>query len=170
MDDKNAPTRASLLQCPLCYFNGKLEVIAHYPPDALMEEASAYLVLAKNSPNGNDYLVIPATHAETEDELPDDFTAACKYLRQFIVWIKWAVAERKDRTEAGYHTGTNYGASAGQTVWHVHQWYSLTPRGYHVSGIATYTHNDVRCQDELGMSLQELLNASATEVPDFAAP
>ena len=146
--------------CPLCFANGKLEVVAHYPPDAPLAMAAAYLVLAKGSPNGDDYLVIPADHLESEDDLPDDFTAACKYLRRFIPWIKEVTADPKNRNAASYHVGTNYGASSGQTLQHVHQWYVRTPAGYLVFGIATYAHLEVMCENSQGMGLAEFLDSN----------
>lgn len=147
--------------CPLCYANRKLAVLAHYPSDRPMEEATAYLVLAKGSPNGDDYLIIPAAHAESEGDLPDDFTAACKYLRYFIPWMEEATKDPRNPDAAGYHTGTNYGASAGQTRPHVHQWYSRVPAGHYVPGIATQTHYDVECRNATGCGRQAFLEASA---------
>lgn len=107
--------------CPLCFANGKLKVIAHYQPEENARTATAYLILAKDSPNGNDYLVIPANHACREDDLPDNFTAACKYLRWFIPWMKAASRSPESAEAAGHHDGINYGRAAGQTLLHVHK-------------------------------------------------
>lgn len=152
--------------CPLCHANGKLVVVAHYPPELQESEASAYLVLAKNSPNGNDYLVVPGNHAGCEQELPDDFTAACKYLSRFIPWMAEATADPASPNVAGYHTGTNWGASAGATiVGHGHQWYSLVPAGYYVPGIATQTQRDVKCQNVTGQSRDTLMEGMLNNTP-----
>lgn len=147
--------------CPLCHGNGKLAVVAHYPSDRPVEEAIAYLVLAKDSPNGDDYLVIPAAHVESEGDLPDDFTVGCKYLRRFIPWMEEATKDPFNPAAAGYHTGTNYGVSAGQKLPHAHQWYSRVPAGHHVVGIATQTHYDVVCRNVTGKDRQAFLEASA---------
>lgn len=168
MEAKYTSPHKAIEGCPLCVKNGQLEVIAHYPPNVPVEAATALLVLAKGS--YDDYLVVPGKHSETEDDLPNDFTVACNYLRKLIPWMKEATADPRNPDAAGYHDGTNYGASAGQTVIHVHRWYSLVPEGFRVSGIATHTRNDVRCQDELGMNLQELLDSSIVKEPDFATP
>lgn len=165
MEDKHTSPHKPVEGCRFCVENDQLKIIAYYPPDVPVVAATAVLVLAKDTPD--DYLVIPGEHAETEDGLPDDFTAACKYLHWFIPWMEEATADPLVR---GYHTGTNYGDPAGQTVWHVHQWYSLVPKGYRVPGIATHTRNDVRSQDALGLTLQELLDSSIVQVPDFATP
>ncbi len=143
--------------CPFCYANGRLAVLAHYPVERPVEEATAYLVLAKDAPNVDDYLVIPAEHVESEGDLPDDFTAACKYLRLHIPWMEEATADPRNPKAAGYHTGTNYGVSAGQTLVHVHQWYSRVPAGHYVAGIATHTHQEVVCRNVTGQGRQEFL-------------
>ena len=137
--------------CPFCHPNGKLAVIAHYPASVPESEASAYLVLALNAPNGDDHLIIPAVHAVGEDELPDDFMAACKYLRQFIPWIGGYA----------YHTGENYGLDAGLTVDHLHRWYSKVPKGLYVPGIATLTQQEVRCQNVTGQTVADFLRGNS---------
>lgn len=149
--------------CPFCYANGKLEVIAHYPPDVPAEQATAYLVLAKDAPNDDDHLVIPGNHAVTEDDLPDDFTAACKYLRWFIPWMEEAMADPDNPEATSYHDGTNYGASSGRKVKHVHKWYSKVPAGHYVAGIATQTHDEVYCKNVTGKTRQEFLGSH----PDY---
>lgn len=154
--------------CPFCYQNGRLNIVAHYPPRLPVEEATAYLVLAVNAPNEDDYLVIPGNHAEGEDELPDDFTAACKDLRGFIPWMGEATRDPRNPAAAGYHTGTNYGASAGQTLVHVHQWYSRVPAGYYVAGIATHTRDEVECQNVTGRGRQEFLKDPEIPCPKGA--
>lgn len=151
--------------CPFCYANNKLEAIEHYPANVPVEQATAYLVLAKEAPNTDDYLVIPARHVTKEYELPDDFTAACKYLRLFIPWIAEASQSPEDPGAAGYHTGFNFGKSAGQTLMHLHMWYSRVPAGCYVAGIATHTRDEVTCQGAYGVSRQDFLDRLADYAP-----
>lgn len=154
-------THTPVAGCPFCG-RVRAEAIAHYPPDVPIEQATAYLVKAKDSPNDDDYLVIPCNHAENEGDLPGNFTAACNYLRWFIPWMEEATDDPQGENAAGYHTGVNYGVAAGQTVVHVHQWYSLVPRGMRVFGIATYTKLERLCWSTLHNTLTWLVEGAIT--------
>lgn len=163
MEDKYTVPHTPTPGCPLCYGNGKLEVIAHWPLYVPVQAAAALLVKAKDSPNGDDYLVIPGAHAVSEDELPDNFTAACNSLRKFIPWMEEAEADPGNPKAVSYRSGTNYGRSSGQTIPHVHTWYVRTPADVHIPGVATMARDEQVCQERFGLSVSELIALTTSD-------
>ena len=93
--------------CPFCLDNHLLK------SNILFETTGGFLIEALGS-EGN-YLVVPKTHAENPQDLPDDWWAHFKQL-----FNKVPVA--KDH----YNISLNVGQHAGQTVKHLHFW--IIPR------------------------------------------
>ena len=89
--------------CKLCRANGILK------GDIIAETEQAYLVASLY--NTSYFLIIPNMHAETVEELPDNWWVAVKELLPHIPNLP------KD-----YNISVNIGQESGQTLKHLHFW------------------------------------------------
>lgn len=96
-------TPATPPDCPFCRSNNLLKV------PVLAEAGTAYLVEAHGSPGC--YLILPANHAETPADIPDEW------------WrdVKEMLAKMPAPLDH-YNLSFNIGKLAGQTVKHLHLW------------------------------------------------
>jgi diadenosine tetraphosphate (Ap4A) HIT family hydrolase len=104
------------LDCPFCYENIKSRIIEGPDIGAVFAIEDGYPVTAGHT------LVIPKRHVAEYFELSDaerrDADRLLKCLQEKMT--------REDPRITGYNIGVNCGASAGQTIFHVH--YHLIPR------------------------------------------
>lgn len=89
--------------CPLCRANKLLK------ESVIADTKGAYLMRAHSSPDN--FLIVPDLHAEIPTQLPDDLWGSIKNLLNKI----------PQRGE-NYNISINIGATAGQTVRHIHFW------------------------------------------------
>jgi L-threonylcarbamoyladenylate synthase len=98
---------ASKPGCPFCRTNGQLK------GEIIFASDGAYLI--ESGSNSGCYLIIPETHIEKLDELPDTW------------WIEMkAVLAKVPSLTPDYNISINIGKAAGQTVKHLHFW--IIPR------------------------------------------
>ena len=93
--------------CPFCRVNGLLK------GDVVAETKQAFLI-EFNFGKGY-YLIVPDAHAESLQDLPDNWWADFK---QLLGKVPDLASE--------YNLSLNYGKNAGQTVKHLHFW--IVPR------------------------------------------
>lgn len=93
--------------CVFCRSNGRLK------GEVIVASEGAYMIESASSP-GN-YLIVPDTHVEALQELPDSWWADLKELLAKV-----------PNLGKNYNMSINIGREAGQTVGHLHFW--LIPR------------------------------------------
>lgn len=101
--------------CPFCLSNNL------FKGEILAKSDGAFLTENVTFP-GN-YLIIPATHAESPLELPDEWWKDVKELLPQIPGLT-----------ADYNLSFNIGRQAGQTVKHLHLWVIPRTEGQPASG------------------------------------
>lgn len=98
---------AVLEGCPFCRSNGS------FKGKVLAETGQGYIV--DNSFSPGDFLIIPSSHTESLQDLPDDWWNDFKRL----------LATLPTNLES-YNLSLNFGKTAGQSVKHLHFW--IIPR------------------------------------------
>jgi diadenosine tetraphosphate (Ap4A) HIT family hydrolase len=98
---------SSVPDCPFCLDNNLLR------ENILSETSDGFLIKAQGS-DGN-FLIVPKTHVESPDDLPDAWWAEFKQL--FL---------QAPGARDHYNLSLNVGERAGQTVKHLHFW--IIPR------------------------------------------
>ena len=103
-------------KCKFCYVNIQPRIIEGTDTGTVFAIKDGYPVTAGHT------LVIPKRHVAAYFDLTDaerrDADQLLKHLKQEMI--------KKDPSITGYNIGLNCGASAGQTIFHVH--YHLIPR------------------------------------------
>jgi diadenosine tetraphosphate (Ap4A) HIT family hydrolase len=89
--------------CRLCRSNGLLK------GDIIAEAADAYLI--ESLYGSHNYLIIPNIHAESVDDLPDNWWASVK-----------ALVPHVPNLSINFNISINIGSEAGQTIKHLHFW------------------------------------------------
>jgi diadenosine tetraphosphate (Ap4A) HIT family hydrolase len=89
--------------CPFCRSNGILK------GDVIASSPGAFMIGASSNPDN--YLIVPEVHAETVQDLPDNWWQDVKALIPQVPGLT-----------PGYNLSLNIGKVAGQTVRHLHFW------------------------------------------------